>query len=601
MPIPRGRLHLLLAALALRAGQFVSTEELIDHVWGEEVPPGARTTLRAYIKRLRARLREPGAGGEDGAARLIEARPGGYLLAVEEAGTDLHGFRALWARATSGEGNELAALDEALALWRGKPLAGLQPLPWVVETASGLTEEWLRAVERRADLLIERGGKAAFDAVAVELRVLLAEYPFRESLWRRHILALHLGGRSAEALLRYDEVRRLLADQLGVEPSASLRSLYHRILTAADDGGEPDIAEPGVPSPPSQPPRGRQPGETGDDGAAAPRPELVGRRRCLAALDALLDSRHRPGIIVVDGPAGVGKTALARYWAASAAGKFPGGPVRVNLRGFHSRPPLGVREALARLLQGAGVGEAELPRGLSGRSAMFTELTAARPMLVLLDNAHDAEQVRHLLPASGSLAVVTSQRQLRGLVAREGASRLTLGRLDPDEGVQLVTALGGPAVTGARRGEIEELVELCAGLPLALRIAVEQLARVPSLTPAGLAVELRDERSRLALLETGDDDSASIRGTLGRAHQLLGPGEATLLGKLAQHAEAEFGLDDAAALLAVGQGKAHTLLNGLVSLNLVEQLSLRRYRLPCLQRAVAGELLPKPRALNAVR
>ncbi|MEU3269949.1 AfsR/SARP family transcriptional regulator [Saccharomonospora sp. NPDC006951] len=599
MPIPRGRLHLLLAALALRAGQFVSTEELIDHVWGEDVPAGARTTLRAYIKRLRARLREAcaAAGDEDGAARLIEARPGGYLLAVGEPGTDLHRFRALWSRAAGGGADELAALDEALALWRGKPLAGLQPLPWVTETASGLTEEWLRVVERRADLLIERGGKAAFDAVAVELRALLPEYPFRESLWRRHILALHLGGRSAEALLRYDEVRRMLADQLGVEPSAPLRALYHRIL-AADDGEDGGDGGESATSRPEQQPE--QANKTGSDDGAAP-PGLVGRRRALAALDALLDSRHRPGIVVVDGPAGVGKTALATHWAAAAAGRFPGGLLRVNLRGFHSRPPLGAREALAKLLQGAGVGEAELPRSLSGRSALFAELTAARPALVLLDNAHDAEQVRHLLPAKGSLAVITSQRQLRGLVARDGASRLTLGRLDQAEGVRLVTELGGAGVAGARGEDIEELVELCGGLPLALRIAVEQLSRVPALTPAGLAGELRDERSRLVLLETGDDDSASVRRTLGRAHQHLGPGEATLLGKLAQHADTEFGVDDAATMLAVGQGKAHTLLNGLVSLNLVEQLSLRRYRLPCLQRAVATELLPRPRALNAVR
>lgn len=220
--VSRGKQQLLLAALTLRHGRFVSTEELVDLLWGEHVPPSARTTLRGYVRRLRDRLRGGGAA--------IEALPGGYRLVVDDGDIDLRQFRRLCRQAHTCADlvKELAMVRAALELWRGRALSGLDPLPWVGETTSGLEEEWLQAVERRSDLEI---GAGLAQTATVELRRVLPQHPYRESLWSRLILALHRAGRTAEALLAYDEVRALLSDELGVDPSAPLQALYQHILT----------------------------------------------------------------------------------------------------------------------------------------------------------------------------------------------------------------------------------------------------------------------------------------------------------------------------------------------------------------------------------
>ncbi|MBK1783276.1 AfsR/SARP family transcriptional regulator [Prauserella cavernicola] len=565
VPIPRGKQQLLLAALTLRRGQFVGTDELIDQVWADDPPPSARTTLRGYVKRLRTRFANAGAGGR----LVIEALPGGYRLDAAAGDTDLSRFRLGWQRARGCDDAvaRLETLGAALALWRGRPLSGLPRMEWVEQAAVGLEQEWLQAVECRMDLLIGEGQAAA---AAVELHGVLAEQPFRESLWSRLLLALHHSGRTADALLKYDEVRRLLADRLGVEPSGQLRALHQRLLR---EDPPTETAVPAVSVVPAE------------QGGSAP----TGRDSLVAALDALADAEGAPGIVVVDGPAGVGKTALARYWADHAAHRFPGGLLHVDLRGFHQDSPASAHDALGELLCAAGTPEAELPGGVSARAAAFRRLTAQRRMLVLLDNARDAEQVRPLLPGTGSVALVTSQSQLRGLVARDGAVRLSVAPLGVRDGAAVVAALAGRELVAADPAAVYELVELCGGLPLALRIAVERLARVPGLTPAALVQELRREETRLDLLATGDGEYASVRATLGRAAALLRPEESALLYALASEAKTDFDVDDAARLIGGDGVLARVRLDRLVALNLVDQRSVRGFHLPELRRVAAGE------------
>ncbi|MEU4805687.1 BTAD domain-containing putative transcriptional regulator [Actinosynnema sp. NPDC023587] len=577
--VPRGKQRLLLTALALRRGQAVGADALVELLWEDGSPRSARTTLRGYVKRLRTRLRV--AGGRP----VIESVAGGYRLSATEDEVDVHRFRRLVreARTLADPRAELAALGSAMRLWRDRPLDGLECARWVEEASSGLTEEWLQALERHSDLLI---ATHSADTAAVALQSALAAHPLRESLWCKLIQAMHHGGRSAEALLAYEKVRLLLADRLGVAPSGPLRELHQRILSqdepptavpttgTADSADNADCADTAV---------------RRHEGEAAGSLGLVGRRDHLTALGRIAAQDTGARIVVIDGPAGMGKTALALHWAQRAGRRFPGGHVAVDLCGVHPSAPLTPHEALGALLLGAGVGEDEVPDDPRARVAAFREAVARRPMVVVLDNAHDVGQVRPLLPGPAGFTLVTSQSQLRGLVARDGADRLSVGRLTPEEGHDLVAAIAGPERARADPAAVAELVELCAGLPLALRIAVEKVSRVPRLSLATLVEELRADDTRLDLLETGDDDEASVRTALSRPQRLLRPTEANLLHRLSFTVDREFDLDTAARITGGDTAVLRLVLGRLVLANVLTQPSPHRYHLHDLQRAVARE------------
>lgn len=572
--VSRGKQQLLLAAFALWRGQVVSAATLVDLLWEEGPPSSARTTLRGHVKRLRARLRNTRSQSP------IEAVPGGYRLVADEDEIDIHRFRRLVneARAMTDPQAELTALGTAMRLWRGRPLAGLEATRWVDGVASKLTEEWLQAVERLCDLEIENGGA---NAATVLLRETLAEHPLRESLWCRLILALHCSGRSAEALLTYERARQLLADRLGVPPAGPLRDLHQRILM----GKQPSAAL-----------RPRRGSEVFVQSAPAPAPAstFVGRRQCLSALDQFGQRDAGAPLVVIDGPAGVGKSALALHWAQREAHRFPGGYVTVNLRGPDFSAPPHTREVLGELLVANGMREGDLPDTEHLRAAALRDTTARRPMLVVLDNAQGVDQVRPLLPSLAGTVLITSHQQLRGLVVRDGANRLSVEPLSPEEGQELVAALTSPAQVHADPAAVKELVELCAGLPLALSVAAEKISRVPGLSLAALVHELRDESTRLDLLETGDDCEASIRMALTRQQRLLGPAEADLLCRLSWFATPEFSSDDAARIAGgeTSELRLHMSLSRLASTNILSQRGPHRYHLHALQRAVARESSP---------
>ncbi|WP_139320736.1 BTAD domain-containing putative transcriptional regulator [Saccharomonospora sp. CUA-673] len=566
VPIPRGKQQLLLAALALRPGRFMSTEDLIDRVWGEDPPETARTTLRGYIKRLRSALagaREP----------VIEAASGGYRLLVGQEGTDLGRFRCRRrAAADSGGPAELCGLQGALELWRGRSLDGLDRMAWVEQEAEVLDEEYLQVCERVADLLLELGDA---ERAVSRLRPLVRTHPYRECLWARLLLALHHAGRTADALVTYDEVRRMLADRLGVAPSAHLRGVHERLLR--EDAHAAAVAPPRRPSVPR--PRGTE--ET-------PQGDLVGRARLLDLLGRTVDA-GRSRLVVVDGPAGVGKTALVDHWAAGAASGFPGGVLRVDLRGFHVDPPLSVAEGLTDLLVQTGAEPTDLPVGdPAALAALLRSRTARRRALIVLDNARDAAQVRPLLPGTASVAVVTSQNQLRGLVAGEGAVRVTVPPLSARDGVELLCRHAAVETDGLdNREALYELVDLCDGLPLALRIAAEELGRVPGAHAGGLVAQLRAERSRLDQLDTGDE-ATGVRAVLSRAYAHLTPAEGELLRLLAAGGKLEFDVDDVGRLTERDRAGARAAMRGLLAVNVVAERAPDHYRLGDLQRLAAG-------------
>ncbi|WP_432904083.1 BTAD domain-containing putative transcriptional regulator [Micromonospora matsumotoense] len=567
VPVPGTKQRLLLATLALRSGQLVSVDELVGRVWDEEPPRSARTTLRGYVRRLRSMLRV--AGRTDSA--VIDFDAGGYRLVVDPECIDLNRFRRLRQEASSCADpvGEAALLAEALRLWRGRPLSGLGSARWADEIAVGLEEEMLQTVERRCDLSLDRDEAGM---VSIEVQRLIAYYPLRETLWHRLILSLHRGGRTAEALSRYQQVRRLLADQLGVVPSETLRALHLRILsenTKPAGQGRPADVVLAVCTP------------------TLPADRFVGRRREVDALDRLCKDTAR--VVVLDGGAGVGKTALVRHWMAHTSLPFPDGRLHLDLRGSRPGQALFPGEVAAEILRALGTRDDDLPEGDLSRIALCRSVLTGRRMLVVLDDVRDHHQVEMLLPGVGGVVLITSQNQLRGLVARNGAARLSVGRLRSDEGRELVGVLLKQSPLVVEPDAVDQLLDLCAGLPLALRIAIERFCRIPELSLGEMVAELRDERNLLDLLQTDDDAEANVRIALSRAFNWLKPAEIVLLRRLSSRLWSSFDLDAATALMGVDRARVRVLLERLVSMSLVEQHGFRSYRIHRLQQAVVRD------------
>jgi DNA-binding SARP family transcriptional activator len=397
--VTTGRLRTLLVALAMSAGRAVGVERLAAALWGENRPTDHRRSLRTYVTRLRHVL-----GGE-----AIQTVNRGYLLATDNVDA-LRFIRLLDAAETLDGVPERICLMDALALWRGTPFEGVRAGTLEQDEAPQLISRYLRAVERRIDLDLAAG---RHHEVVDELRGLTGRFPLHEPLWTSLMIALYHSGRQSEALEAYQRLYRVLADELGVRPGPAVDGLHRRILL-----GDPQpLPRPGAVDirPPWHLPV--------DIGWFARRSEI------LAHLDGLLLGATGATVtaLIAGGP-GMGKTALAVHWAHRVAGDFPDGQLYVNLRGFPlTRPALQPMEGLHNLLTALGVPSIRIPMDLPARIGLYRSLLAGRRVLVVLDDARDAEQVRPLLPgAAGCAAVVTGRAPLPALVA-EGADLVDLG------------------------------------------------------------------------------------------------------------------------------------------------------------------------------
>jgi tetratricopeptide (TPR) repeat protein len=319
---------------------------------------------------------------------------------------------------------------------------------------------------------------------------------------------------------------------------------------------------------------------------------FTGRARQLADLDALLDCEGpRPAALIcaVAGTAGVGKTALAVHWAHRIAGRFPDGQLYADLRGYDPQRPLAPAEALARFLRGMGVDGDQIPADEAELAARYRTMLAGRRMLVVLDNAHRADQVRPLLPGSPSCFVlVTSRDDLAGLVARDGAGRVSLDPLPAGEAVTLLRALIGPRVD-AEPEAAAALAERCARLPLALRIAAELAAARPDMTVADLLDGLQDEQDRLDLLEVAEDPRTAVRSVFSWSCQHLTRDAAHAFSLLGLHPGPDTDDYALAALAGVPLRRARALLGELARAHLVAPACQGRYSMHDLLRAYAAE------------
>lgn len=618
LPVTGGLRRALLAGLLLQANQVVTTDSLLAMLWDATPPRAAVASLQVMVHRLRRTLELAPAGQ----GRLL-TRAGGYLLTVAPGELDLDDFDRLVAEGTAAlttgrPAVAAEALGRALRLWRGPALGEAAATTWLRGQAARLEERRLAALEDRieADLALGRHAE-----LVAELEGLVVAWPLRERLFGQLMVALYRSGRQADALEVYRRLRARLAGELGLEPGPELQRLEQAILR-----NDPALALPVTATPGGGIVTGRA--STGPGGGAkapavvpaqlpADVADFTGRDGPLEQLDALLAPHGRGdaqepaaappmgmAIALVTGTAGVGKTALAVHWAHRAAARFPDGQLYVNLRGYASAPPLRPAEALALLLRALGVDPERVPVEEQEAAGLYRSLLANRRVLVLLDNASSAEQVRSLLPGSATCVVlITSRDRLDGLVAREGARRLTLQVMAPAEARALLGR-----IVGARRVEAEpqataELARLCAHLPLALRIAAANLSARPHTAIAAYNRELAGA-DRLAALAVDGDEETAVRAAFELSDATL-PAEARRLFRLLGLVPgADVTAPAAAALAGIPVQAAGRLLERLAGAHLLDQHACGRFACHDLLRLYAAQLAAaheRPPARQAAR
>ncbi|EFE68847.1 transcriptional regulator [Streptomyces viridosporus ATCC 14672] len=557
----------LLTALLLREGRTATAAELIDALWGEEPPQQALAAVRTYASRLRKVL-DPG---------VLVSESGGYAVrGLGEGALDLavaqeRAAQAEKARNTGDLCHAREVLGRALSLWDGETLAGV-PGPYA-EAQRVRLEEWrLQLLESRLDMDLDQGCHA--EAVS-ELTALTAAHPLRERLRELLMLALYRSGRQAEALAVYADTRRLLADELGVDPRPDLQELQQRILRA-----DPGLAEPSTPS--------AEPAAALVRPAQLPAtvPDFTGRASFVRELGEVLASASGSegrvmAVSALAGIGGVGKTTLAVHMAHEARSAFPDGQLYVDLQGTGPRAAE-PETVLGSFLRALGTADSAIPDSLEERAALYRSVLDGRKVLVLLDNARDAAQVRPLLPGTaGCAALVTSRVRMVDLA---GAHLVDLDVMAPDEALTLFTKIVGEERVASERKAALDVVAACGFLPLAIRIAASRLAARRTWTVSVLAAKLADERRRLDELQAGD---LAVKATFELGYGQLEPAQARAFRLLGLADGPDISLAAASAVLDLPPEDTEDLLESLVDTSLLESAAPGRYRFHDLVRLYA--------------
>ncbi|GAA3373809.1 transcriptional regulator AfsR [Streptomyces sannanensis] len=615
-PLTSPKVRALLATLLLRPNRVVPVADLKDAMWGDEPPRSAHASLHNHVTRLRRIL------AEDDRLRAV---PSGYLLRVEQGELDIEVFDASVRSArvahSAGDWQGVAAdTRTALELWRGAPMSGLPAEAVDLALVQRLDEARLLALEWRYDAELQLGRYAA---LGPELAALIAEFPLREAFHRQLMLALHRSGRQAEALAAFQSLRLRLVKELGVDPGSAVQEAYQEVLrtppvprpagpggAAGDDGrtgggmaagavgsaGQPGGG--GSPVSPGCPESAAEPGETV---YSPPRPaqlppapaHFTGREATVRAIRAALtspaskppaavESTGRPSVAVISGMAGVGKSALAAHIAHAIGGEFPDGQLYFNLHGHTpGMTPLAPAQALAAMLCDLGVDTCRIPDEPDAAAAMLRSTLVASRVLLVLDDAASAAQVRPLLPAASGCAVIVTSRS--PLTALDGADRFPLAPLSAAESGELLRSVAGRDL----HQHADRIAELCGRLPLALRVVAARLAARHALTAGTMAGLLDAEDGRLDHLEY---DDLSVRRSLAVAHDALDPDAALALRRLGTLDLAEYEAPVVARLMDTDERRASAALDRLADVALLEEVAYGRFAPHDLVRHFAREL-----------
>jgi DNA-binding SARP family transcriptional activator len=563
--VPNPRAGQLLTALVVARGAVVATHDLVELLWNAAAPASASNQLHRLVGQVR-RMFEPG----------LAARAPGSFIAGSSVGYSLD---------PSVVHSDLATCDEALARAREHAAArewtratdeyvrALQVvrLPLMGDITVDLRTPALLAEAARARVVIAEealdcaGRCRRLDQVIGLVEQIAAPVPFEENLQAQLIRALGHSGRRRDAMTLYEQVRHGLVAELGVDPGDELRAAHQDLLAIGSESSAPAQDDAGASAerhrPAELPARVR--GYTPRPGAQRLLDEIANRGEAGAVL-----------ITAIGGMGGIGKTALAVAWARELAGRFPDGQLYLNLRGFDAvGRVMTPYDALNHLLGSIGAEKSPAVESLEARSARFRSMMVGRAMLVLLDNARDAEQVRPLLPGhEGCLVIVTSRNQLSGLVVHEGAVPVRLDRMDDEQARRLLTQRVGVDRLGSDGDAIDRIVRSASGLPLALSIVAARVVLDPELTLSSVASELTSEAGagRLVGYSAGHDDLASV---FAWSYDLLEPEEASTFRRLGVHPGSEMSLQSIATLAGLDLSSARRIADGLVAASLLERRS----------------------------
>ncbi|MFJ8582048.1 BTAD domain-containing putative transcriptional regulator [Micromonospora sp. NPDC093277] len=576
----------VLAGLASEANRSVSLPRLAQMVWSDNPPASATANLRTHAAGLRRTLGD----------RLV-ARPQAYELRLAPHELDVTEFQRLAGEgqallASADPANAIRTLTAALAQWRGGPAEGLPRGTTLDNWWSSLDEQRLRVFEELAEARLAAGEHAH---LLSELRGHLAAHPLRERAWGQLMLALYRCGDVPAALTVYRDARAVLGEQLGLEPGEELANLHRAMLDRAPELSyvSPETGVVTAPVPVVE----RRPAV----GWAVPR-ELpadpvtyVGRTRETADVVATVTAGALAAVVVT-GAAGSGKTTLAVRAGHAVSAEFPDGQVFVDL-GYRTSVKAG--EVLARVLRALGVPAADVPEKTDERAGWFRSLVAGRRLLLVVDGVSRAAQVRPLLPAGpGPALIAVAQRHLDSL---DGVRRVALRPVGVTQARDLLAAFAGPERLAAEPAAAADLVRLCGGSVLALRIAGARLGRRPGTPLSALVGELGDGRGRLDLLAYED---LSVRASLATGVAAVRSDDEVAVRMLELlAAQPDTPLETAATQLGVSPQRVHRALDDLVDAHLAQRDGHGDYRLPALVRDYAAELaavaqVPTRRATN---
>jgi DNA-binding SARP family transcriptional activator/tetratricopeptide (TPR) repeat protein len=585
--------RLILALLLARAGQPVSAGDIVEVLWGGRPPKSAMNVVHRYVGALR-RLLEPGLPARSGGRWLI-GDAAGYRMRVDSGNLDLLRLRALAGQGRSDEAagrlpEAMAAFEAALQLWRG-PCGGVAELMAGNHLAFDVVDHECADLVREATSLALRLDRVR--SVLPVLRRVAENRPLDEALQAQLLMALSADGQQAEAITLHHSVRRRLADELGVDPGEELRGAYQAVLR------QPAPAPPGTGSAD----RGHAPGNRGPGATTvlpaqlpADLPYFTGRdeaqRRALSLINGHVMAQVSTPVLAIDGIAGIGKTSLAIRLAHQLADVYPDGQLYVDLQGFDpAQSELHPAVALQGFLNALGVPDADIPTSDHARSGLYRSVLAGRRILVVLDNAHSVEQVRPLLPGTpGCLVLVSSRKRLTGLAAAHGAHLMSLDVLSPGDARRFLTSRLGEDRTSADPEAVDEIVERCGRLPLALAMVAARALIHADHPLIEIARELRDAQGSLDGF-CGDDMGSDIRAIFSWSYRKLGAGAARAFRLLSLHPGPDVTVPAMASLAGVPLAEARLLAGELAQTGLLREHPVGRYTAHDLIRAYAQELV----------